>query len=125
MCSVYEDSEKHSLGVGLNCPAEIILNNCFPVDKKTKTPLRDAESVSRHTERLKTTVQGTKFIRYDVQSGTWTFQVEHFSRYGLVDNEYDTDQEMKQSSPIASPATSALMDMSEHEAPLKMKNVRY
>ena len=51
-------------------------------------------SVPRFTRKLKkvTAEQGARFVSYDAASGTWRFEVEHFSRYGLADSE-DEDEE--------------------------------
>ena len=33
--------------------------------------------------------QGAKFVRYKPDRGEWQFEVEHFSRYGLLDDSDD------------------------------------
>ena len=34
-----------------------------------------------------TAEQGARFVSYDAASGTWKFEVEHFSKYGLLDSD--------------------------------------
>lgn len=34
-------------------------------------------------------LQGAKFVRYQPDRGEWQFEVEHFSRYGLLDDSDD------------------------------------
>ena len=48
----------------------------------------------RFARKLKkvTAEQGARFVSYDAASGTWKFEVEHFSKYGL-DSEEDSDDE--------------------------------
>ncbi|KAH7106248.1 nuclear protein 96-domain-containing protein [Auriculariales sp. MPI-PUGE-AT-0066] len=78
-CTVYPDEDtKAPEGTGLNVPARIALDGCWAVDKANRQPMSD-----------------TKFISFDIEKGTWTFNVEHFSRYGLGgDDESDEDEEM-------------------------------
>lgn len=33
--------------------------------------------------------QGARFVGYDAKDGVWRFEVEHFSRYGLLDSDDD------------------------------------
>jgi hypothetical protein len=40
----------------------------------------------RTTEKL-----GAKFERYEHDTGKWIFRVEHFSRYGLLDDDEDEE----------------------------------
>ena len=49
----------------------------------------DDTSLGRYEEKMRRTTEklGAKFIKYDRKSGDWIFQVEHFSRYGLLDDD--------------------------------------
>ena len=51
-----------------------------------------------------TSKMGARFIDYDLTTGTWTFRVQHFSKYGLE----DSDDEMDESEIVKSPPVSAL-----------------
>ncbi|CDH17925.1 related to Nucleoporin NUP145 [Zygosaccharomyces bailii ISA1307] len=99
---VYPDeTQKAAVGHGLNVPATITLENIYPIDRKTKRPLKDgsrSEEVQLLIKRLKN-MRGMDFISYNPFGGVWTFKVHHFSIWGLVneeDVEMDTD-ELKES----------------------------
>lgn len=36
--------------------------------------------------------QGAKFVSYQAETGDWKFEVEHFSKYGLLDDSDDEDE---------------------------------
>lgn len=50
---------------------------------------------SRFARKLKkvTAEQGARFVSYDAPSGTWKFEVEHFSKYGLEDSDEEEEEE--------------------------------
>ncbi|KAH8926737.1 Nucleoporin2-domain-containing protein [Atractiella rhizophila] len=83
-------AKKPSVGEGINVPAVVRLEQCWPHDKATRDPVKDPDDtrVIKHIKRLKK-MPDTKFVDYAAETGTWTFQVQHFSRYGL----YDSDDE--------------------------------
>lgn len=79
---VQEDDDgtaKPARGKGLNVPATITLENCFPVDKSTREPIKDRRhpKVASHIKRLKK-LEGTEFVDYDAEAGKFTFTVEGF-----------------------------------------------
>jgi nuclear pore complex protein Nup98-Nup96 len=77
---------KPARGTALNQPSLITLGNSWPRNRAGKKDVK-------HLERLKR-VQGTKFLKYNAISGEWTFTVDHFSSYGLDDDDYsDGDDE--------------------------------
>ncbi|KAJ1727566.1 hypothetical protein LPJ61_004504, partial [Coemansia biformis] len=89
VCTVYPDeSNKPPRGQGLNVPATISLHDCWPVDRTTGEHIvrMDDPRVRKHIRRLRK-IEETDFV--DFVGGTWIFRVEHFSRYGLDDNEED------------------------------------
>ncbi|KAJ2811455.1 hypothetical protein H4S07_002054, partial [Coemansia furcata] len=93
VCTVYPDeSNKPARGLGLNVPAIISLSNCWPVERSTAEPIRhlDDPRVRKHIKRLRH-IEETEFIEF--LNGTWVFRVEHFSRYGLDDNEASSDDD--------------------------------
>lgn len=84
---VYPDeTEKPSQGNGLNVPAVITLEKVFPKRHNPKSP--NSELLERHIERLKS-AHGMKFISFDPLTGNYVFEVEHFSIWGIVDEEDD------------------------------------
>jgi len=93
---VYPDEEeKPEIGVGLNKPAKVSLHKVWKVDKKTGQQLKDVSSVTNFTAKLKQHCekQGLTFLGYDATQGTWSFEVPHFSRYGLPDSEDESSEE--------------------------------
>lgn len=76
------DDEKPEVGQGLNVPAVISLQNCWPLDRATREPLKDPnhQRVKQHIRKLEKK-EDTEFVDYEVDTGTWTFKVAHFSRY--------------------------------------------
>jgi len=92
MVKVYPDQrEGHGgyppRGKKLNRPALIELYNVFST-KKTEEEYRDF--LRRKTESW----QGAHFVDYDAKVGTWTFTVEHFSGYGLTEEDEEEEEDM-------------------------------
>lgn len=81
---------KAKRGEGLNVPAIVHLEGCWPLDRSTREPITDGEHVrvKQLVNKLKRRTDVT-FKGYEPASGTWSFRVEHFSRYGLDDEESD------------------------------------
>lgn len=82
--SVYEnESEKPPVGHGLNKPAVVtlILNG--------KTTCLQGEQLEKFENKLKqcTERQGACFVSFHQLSGEWKFLVNHFSRFGLDEDE--------------------------------------
>ena len=94
-CIVYPDeSEKPAMGEGLNVPARISLVGCWPMDKSTRQPITDPKNPKTHVHMKKLqAIKDTKFVDYDLETGTWTFEVPHFTRYGLDDDDEDDLEE--------------------------------
>jgi len=94
VCKVYPDEHnKPPRGQGLNVPAIISLERCWPLDKRTREPIQfDKASplYSQHLKRLKRQDE-TTFMDFVTDNGTWTFRVEHFSEYGLSDDDEEDD----------------------------------
>ncbi|CDO68452.1 hypothetical protein BN946_scf184760.g8 [Trametes cinnabarina] len=81
-CTVYPDSDdadKPPEGTGLNVKARIELLRCWALDKATREPIKDRNhpAVQRHLKRLKT-MKETHFEDFDMETGKWTFTVDHF-----------------------------------------------
>lgn len=83
---------KAKQGTGLNVPARVSLEACWPADRATREPIKDAEHprVKQMINKLKNKPE-TEFVDFEPESGTWTFKVKHFSRYGLDDSDEDEE----------------------------------
>ncbi|KAK0527244.1 hypothetical protein OC835_005044, partial [Tilletia horrida] len=94
MKSGYVPGPKAAQGEALNVPAVVSLDKCWPIDKATREPIKDADHVrvKQLINKLKNKAE-TKFIDFHAPTGTWQFQVEHFSRYGLDGDEEDDERE--------------------------------
>ncbi|KAI1343080.1 nuclear protein 96-domain-containing protein [Xylariaceae sp. FL0016] len=99
--TVYPNAaKKPAVGKGLNVPALINLENAWPRASRTGKPT----SVTKHVERLKK-IENTKLENYNVETGEWTFSVEHFTTYGLDDS--DDEDEVADAPPEATAVSSA------------------
>lgn len=77
-----EEADKPEVGEGLNRAAEVTLHRVFRLDKATNRPVTDPSNLEKYERKLKrvAAAQGARFISYDGKTGTWVFEVEHFSR---------------------------------------------
>lgn len=76
------------LGTGLNVPAIITLEKVFPITRR-KVALSSAEKDIEHrlfVKKLKE-LKDMEFVTYDPINGSWTFKVQHFSIWGLVEED--------------------------------------
>ncbi|CAO1616764.1 unnamed protein product [Parajaminaea phylloscopi] len=87
---------KAKQGSSLNVPAEVQLERCWPLDRASRQPLRDADHprVKQHVAKLQRKAE-THYRDYHAGDGRWTFLVDHFSRYGL-DSSDDEDADDRQ-----------------------------
>ncbi|KAL0319089.1 UNVERIFIED_CONTAM: Nuclear pore complex protein [Sesamum angustifolium] len=78
---VYEDdSSKPLVGEGLNKPAEVtLLLKAKSLNNLTEDHLREIVGKLK----CKTESQGAEFLSFDPIQGEWKFLVQHFSRFGL------------------------------------------
>lgn len=78
-----DENEKPEIGEGLNKSAEVTLHKVYRIDKKTNRPTTDKEAIGKFERKLKTlaAAQNARFISYNADTGTWVFEVEHFSKY--------------------------------------------
>ncbi|KAI8816094.1 nuclear protein 96-domain-containing protein, partial [Fimicolochytrium jonesii] len=93
LANVYpDDITKPPVGMGLNVRAEIALEKCWPVDKSTREFILDPTDPrhDRHMKKLEN-MPDTEFLGYHNETGTWKFVVQHFSKYGLDEDDEDDD----------------------------------
>lgn len=85
---------KPPMGKGLNVPAVIELHNSWPrKDRNRRVNLeKSGPRFKKHLDRL-AGVKDTTFLGYDKDTGVWTFSVEHFTTYGLEDDDDEMDGE--------------------------------
>ncbi|VDN95880.1 unnamed protein product [Rodentolepis nana] len=93
-----DDSVKPPQGYGLNRKAEVTLDGVWPTDKSTrefiKSPQRIAsmkfdERLEKYTQKMDAT-----FIEYRPDTGSWVFEVKHFSKYRLDDSDDEEEAEI-------------------------------
>ncbi|UJR23692.1 hypothetical protein I4U23_026674 [Adineta vaga] len=88
-----DDSNKPPVGVELNIPARITLLGVYPTDRTTREEILDIERIKamNYGEYLREVTKkfDGEFINYEVTDGSWTFKVQHFTRYGLDGSEDD------------------------------------
>ena len=85
---VYPDEHnKPDVGHGINRPARVTLEHLWPMDRASNRRKLDEDSLNRYEHKIiKSTERlGAKFLSYERKTGNWTFEVEHFSRYGLLE----------------------------------------
>uniref|UniRef100_UPI00358ED8AF nuclear pore complex protein Nup98-Nup96-like n=1 Tax=Myxine glutinosa TaxID=7769 RepID=UPI00358ED8AF len=88
---VYPDeTTKPPCGMGLNRPAEVTLEGIWPTDKTSREHIKCPERLARlrFADRLEdaTRRQGARFRDYRPETGSWIFEVTHFSTYTLPEN---------------------------------------
>ena len=91
--SVYGETTtipKPPRGQGLNVPSTIILQNSWPRSNAGATEVLEKKGLrfDKHVNRLKR-IPETEFISYNANTGEWTFKVQHYTTYGLPDDDED------------------------------------
>jgi nuclear pore complex protein Nup98-Nup96 len=88
--SVYsEASTKPPRGKGLNVLSTLHLENSWPRARGAPSSATSGPLFEKHINRLNK-MPNTQYVSYDTQTGVWTFQVAHYTRYGL---DYDAEEE--------------------------------
>lgn len=85
-----EENLKPPMGKGLNVPSTLRIQNSWPRgrDRKNPLPITSGPLFDKHVDRLRK-VPDTEFVDYETETGTWVFNVPHFTTYGL---DYDEDE---------------------------------
>ncbi|EPE04936.1 nucleoporin [Ophiostoma piceae UAMH 11346] len=98
--TVYPDvNTKPPVGNGLNVPAEIMLLHTSPRSGSEGNPAK----MKKHVQRLKN-IPDTTFVSYDEKTAAWVFRVEHFTTYGLDDDDEDDETDADTTAMSAAPA---------------------
>jgi nuclear pore complex protein Nup98-Nup96 len=94
-CEVYPNAaDNREPGEGLNHRAEITLEDCWPIDKETQQSITDPKHPKqRSRERTLRHVPGTTFQSYNPSTGVWVFTVDHFTLYGIPEEDSDEEDE--------------------------------
>jgi len=80
MIDLYPDeSSKPARGTKLNKPVEMTFFNCYPVNREGVL-VEDPKKIAKfeHILREKTKAFHGEFVRYDIDTGAWQFQVDCF-----------------------------------------------
>lgn len=110
--TVYPDAKhKPARGKGLNVPSTICLANSWPRNRFEKNGPR----FQKHVQRLER-VQGTEFVRYEKDTGTWVFKVKHFSTYGF-NPKLDETEDVTPNQPTEPPAPKSPLRRAGHSMP--------
>jgi len=72
------------------------LDRVWPNDKTTKQPITNPDRIAATNFVVKLqracAKLNTQFVDYRSDTGSWVFNVEHFSKYALVDSDDDDDE---------------------------------
>lgn len=81
-CHVYREGyQSPPAGKGLNVPATVRIVGCWPRNRNEEKVVED------YIELLRMRPE-TEFVSYDLETGTWTFRVQHFSTYTAGGSDY-------------------------------------
>lgn len=87
---VYPDeSTKPPVGEGLNRRAMVTLDTVYPIvrGRSMTRPNREVLGYFLESLRRKCRRKGMRFTEYRQETGSFVFEVDHFSKYGLVNVE--------------------------------------
>ncbi|VDN10497.1 unnamed protein product [Dibothriocephalus latus] len=92
-----DDSTKPPVGYGLNRKAEVTLDGIWPADKSTREFIKSPQRLAamHFDERLEKATQkmNATFIEYRPDTGSWVFEVKHFSKYRLEDSDEESSDQ--------------------------------
>lgn len=111
---VYPEDLEHlkpPQGNGLNQKAEVSLIHTYPRNKETQEMIKDPDrmeqmgwpgKLERATEKM-----GARFLDFDLETGTWSFSVKHFSKYELADSDEECEPTPKAAEKLPLPRIGA------------------
>ncbi|GJQ66762.1 hypothetical protein Trydic_g18415, partial [Trypoxylus dichotomus] len=84
-----DESIKPPVGQGLNRRAQVTIDSVYPKERHSRKLITDNTSLQTmdFVGNLKNLCRknGTKFIDYKPETGSWVFMVEHFSKYTFTE----------------------------------------
>lgn len=88
-----DDTRKPPIGQGLNRRAQVTFDGVFPVVSGEIVKKPDAALVMYFTDNLREVCErkGMRFLEYRPDTGSFVFEVEHFSKYGLDNEDINVD----------------------------------
>lgn len=80
----------------MNRKATVTLDRVWPNDKTTKQPITNPDRIAatNFVAKLQRACAklNTQFIDYRSDTGSWVFNVEHFSKYALIDSDDEEEE---------------------------------
>ncbi|KAJ3271760.1 Nuclear pore complex protein Nup98-Nup96 [Terramyces sp. JEL0728] len=89
-----DEEKKVPVGTGVNVRATVTLLGCWAKDKASGDII-DNQSDPRYIKHLGKlrNMPDTEFFGFEQSSGAWAFSVDHFSKYGLLDDDEEDEAE--------------------------------
>lgn len=82
----------------MNRKATVTLDRVWPNDKTTKQPITNPDRIAatNFVAKLQRACAklSTQFIDYRSDTGSWVFNVEHFSKYALIDSDDEEEENL-------------------------------